>query len=232
VGSLLLIRHGQASFAADEYDVLSALGEAQARRLGAHLAGGRLDAIYAGPRRRQLDTARIARAAAAEAGARWPEIVVLEELDEFPFQEVLRIGLQDAREADRSAPIIEPRGGFSRAFHRVMRAWIDGRIAGDFERWADFVARVERGIDRVVAAEESADIAGRRAAVVTSGGPIAVAMRRALELSDEATLRMQAVVANTSVSELKRRRGEPAGALTLIGFNAVHHLASSEVTYR
>lgn len=232
MGSLLLIRHGQASFAADDYDVLSPLGEVQARRLGAHLAGARLDAIYSGPRRRQLDTARGARAAAAEAGARWPEIAVLDELDEFPFQEVLRIGMREAQPADRGAPIIDARGGFSRTFHAVMQAWIDGRIAGDFERWADFTARIERALDRILADEDTAAASGRRVAVVTSGGPVAVSLRRALALSDDATLRMQAVVANTSMSELRRRRGDPPAALTVVGFNAVHHLAPSEVTYR
>ena len=38
MGQLLLVRHGQASFGADDYDVLSPTGWEQGRRLGAHLA--------------------------------------------------------------------------------------------------------------------------------------------------------------------------------------------------
>jgi broad specificity phosphatase PhoE len=232
VGSLLLIRHGQASFAAEDYDVLSPLGEAQARLLGAHLARVRLDAVYSGPRRRQLETARGARQAAEAAGARWPEIVILDELDEFPFEQVLRIGMREiADAAARAEPLIGAQGGFSSAFHLVMERWIEGRLAGDFERWVDFIARVERGLERILAAEAAAGQPGRRAAVVTSGGPIAITLRRALALSDAVTLRMQAVIANASVSELKHRRGA-GGELTLTSFNSVHHLQTDHVTYR
>ena len=45
VGNLYLIRHGQASFGADDYDVLSPVGVRQSQALGEHLAqlGVRLD---------------------------------------------------------------------------------------------------------------------------------------------------------------------------------------------
>ena len=39
MSAIHLIRHGQASFGADDYDLLSALGERQARLLGESLAG-------------------------------------------------------------------------------------------------------------------------------------------------------------------------------------------------
>ncbi|MCF8967887.1 histidine phosphatase family protein, partial [Pseudomonas carnis] len=38
MGSIYLIRHGQASFGADDYDVLSPIGVEQAQVLGRHLA--------------------------------------------------------------------------------------------------------------------------------------------------------------------------------------------------
>ena len=37
MGTLYLVRHGQASFGADNYDVLSELGHRQALRLGQYL---------------------------------------------------------------------------------------------------------------------------------------------------------------------------------------------------
>jgi broad specificity phosphatase PhoE len=204
VGILLLIRHGQASFDAEEYDVLSPAGVAQSALLGTHLAAS-------------------APLAARGAGAMWPEPIVLDELDEFPFQEVLRLGIPQVM--SDGAPIVDPRGGFSRAFHEAMLRWADGRIAGDFERYPDFVARVGRALDRIVDAEGR----GRRVAVVTSGGPIAVAVQRALELSPPVAIRVQSVIANASLSELKYRAGE----LTLTAFNGVHHLAPAQlITYR
>ena len=50
MSSLYLVRHGQASFLADDYDVLSPLGEEQARQLGRYWAriGLRVDEVIAG----------------------------------------------------------------------------------------------------------------------------------------------------------------------------------------
>jgi len=59
VSEIYLLRHGQASFGAEDYDRLSEAGETQARLLGEHLAGLGLefDAIFSGAMRRQRDTA-------------------------------------------------------------------------------------------------------------------------------------------------------------------------------
>ena len=61
VSEIYLLRHGQASFGAEDYDRLSEAGETQARLLGEHLAelGMEFDAIFSGAMRRQRDTARI-----------------------------------------------------------------------------------------------------------------------------------------------------------------------------
>ncbi len=58
MGTLYLVRHGQASFGADDYDKLSALGHRQSVRLGEHFAlkGLRFDAVMAGTLRRHLET--------------------------------------------------------------------------------------------------------------------------------------------------------------------------------
>ena len=74
MGLLLLVRHGQASFGAEDYDVLSATGLAQSRRLGEVLArqGVRPSVVRHGGMRRQRDTAR----AMAEASGRGAVTVV------------------------------------------------------------------------------------------------------------------------------------------------------------
>jgi len=54
VGTLFLIRHGQASYGEVDYDRLSTRGQEQARALGRLFANSRpLDHIYAGPLTRQ-----------------------------------------------------------------------------------------------------------------------------------------------------------------------------------
>jgi broad specificity phosphatase PhoE len=58
VSTFYLVRHGQVSPFAADYDVLSEPGHEQACRLGAHLAESRtrLDAVYTGPCRRHSNT--------------------------------------------------------------------------------------------------------------------------------------------------------------------------------
>ena len=58
MGRLLLVRHGQASFGAEDYDVLSETGWEQGRRLGARLAraGVRPTVLLRGAMHRHRET--------------------------------------------------------------------------------------------------------------------------------------------------------------------------------
>ena len=100
---LTLIRHGQASFFAANYDQLSALGERQSRALGEYWARRELsfDAVYTGPRVRQRHSAELAVTAAREAGHTCPEPVVLQDLDEYDLKGLTR--LLDAPGSDATA---------------------------------------------------------------------------------------------------------------------------------
>ncbi|MDP4651054.1 MAG: histidine phosphatase family protein, partial [Haliea sp.] len=62
MATLYLFRHGQASFGADDYDKLSALGCRQAQVLGEYLRdqGIKLDAAYSGGLLRQRETTALA----------------------------------------------------------------------------------------------------------------------------------------------------------------------------
>ena len=67
MGTLYLVRHGQASFGAADYDQLSPLGRQQSERLGAWFRerGLRFDAVLTGTLRRHAQTL-----AGIEAGSR------------------------------------------------------------------------------------------------------------------------------------------------------------------
>ena len=237
MSSLYLIRHGQASFGAADYDVLSPRGVEQARALGRYLAARpvELDAVYAGPRRRQLDTARHMIEAAAEAGAPVREVSVVPELDEYPAIELFRAWLP--RLAAEDAELARALGGLAAggappssesvqaAFESITHRWARGELdTGGLESFHGFAERVERGVRSVMAAEGR----GRRAAVVTSGGPISIAVRLGLGLAEEKTIRLSWVVANASVTELRWRGDE----LSLFGFNATHHMPPELITFR
>lgn len=232
MSTLLLVRHGQASLGAADYDVLSPLGIVQSGRVGAHLA--RMiavpTAIYCGPLRRQRDTAAHLVAAARAAGVDFPEPIVAPGLDEYPAIAVMQRHLQRLAETDPElAPHVgiltrhdqkgsqEHRRAFEFAFQRIMRQWHDDSL-GDatLEPHAEFQARVERTLRELFAAH------GRGATIVatTSAGPIGVALKLGLGTDSWTGLKASFVVANASISELKSRGGEP----TLTAFNALPHL--------
>ena len=58
MAELVLVRHGQASFGADDYDKLSELGWRQSRWLGEHFArrGAAFDLVVRGSLRRHAET--------------------------------------------------------------------------------------------------------------------------------------------------------------------------------
>ena len=101
---LTLVRHGQASLFADNYDELSALGREQARLLGEFWVRRQIDfdEVYCGPRARQRQTAEIVGSACTRAGRTWPEPVVLAELDEYDLGSLLHTLAPDCR--DRTPP--------------------------------------------------------------------------------------------------------------------------------
>jgi broad specificity phosphatase PhoE len=239
MSTLLVIRHGQASFGSADYDKLTALGIEQATQLGRWMArhGVRLDGIVHGPRVRQIDTARHMIAAARAGGAAWPDPAPLAALDEYPAEAIMRASLpallasadEEARAVfggDPTAVATDARR-FQRLFERVMRSWVAGELAGtlgDTESFAAFAQRVRGALDDIMARAGR----GKTVAVVTSAGPTAIAMQMALELSDAVALKLSWVVANTGVTDLRWRDSETS----LVAFNTLAHLEPSLVTYR
>lgn len=233
MSTLHLIRHGQASFGAENYDVLSPLGARQSRELGRFYAAReqRFDAVYVGPRERQKDTAHHMLAAAREAGAALPDPVELAELDEYPAFDLLKHWMPILSSEDPAFAAItsQPAGSgrFEKLFELIIGKWAAGELdTGHLESFVDFTGRVE-GVLRRIMREQGR---GKEVAVVTSGGPISVAMRWTLGLSDTTMLRIGWVIANASVSQFRYRDPE---ALTMLSFNNTPHFETRElVTYR
>ena len=78
---LFIVRHGQASFHADDYDQLSTLGMEQARQLALLWAEQNLsfDHVCVGPRRRHRQTMEAVAAVYRDRGLKWPKPVKLPE---------------------------------------------------------------------------------------------------------------------------------------------------------
>jgi broad specificity phosphatase PhoE len=233
MGTIVLVRHGQASVFEAEYDKLSPQGETQARLLGEHLArrGVRFDAVFAGPRERQQRTAEIARAASGGAGVPWPEITALPALDEMQVQTVLATSLPALAAADPSvralAEALPAAAGpaarlraFERLFQAVMLRWVDGQIdAPGVEPWPAFCARVAGALATLRASCGG----GRRVAAFTSAGPLALCTATALGASERAAVELLFVVKNTALAEIL----SSGARLSLLAFNALPHLAAA-----
>jgi broad specificity phosphatase PhoE len=222
VSRILLVRHGQASFGADDYDNLSVLGHEQSRILGSALAarGVTADVVVAGRMKRHDQTAR-----GVLEGAGWAADVAVDPgWNEFDHLQVL--GMHDsptAREGESE------KAAFQRWFEEATRRWTSGSDEAAYdESFAAFGVRVEASLAQLV---ETLPARGT-AVVLTSGG--AIAWTAATLLADDAAvraelwLRLNPVSVNSGVTTLVRgRRGT-----TLVAFNAHEHLTPDLITYR
>ena len=163
MGQVLLVRHGQASWGAADYDVLSPLGERQATATGAFLSSGvRPDAVAHGLMQRQRRTVELMAEAAGwslapSVDGRWDEMDHLAVLDAQPrdFD-----GEPDAHQ-------------FQAWFEKATGRWLSGAHDGEYaESWPEFR-------DRVLAVLDA--LGDGTTVVVTSGGPISVVVAHLLE---------------------------------------------------
>jgi broad specificity phosphatase PhoE len=227
---LLLVRHSQASFFADDYDQLSPLGERQARALGEHWVklGIGFDEIVVGPRNRQIGTETIVRSVYEANGKEWPKADVRREFDEHCAAELMTASLTDmlrhhpqlqpAATAYRDASTPEQvQRSFQRLFEATCHLWCAAAPGTDsIETWTSFHARVESGLRRILSSGGSS----RAIAVFTSVGNITVALGLALGCSPTHALELGWRLRNCSVTELVFS-GE---RVTLDYFNSVAHL--------
>lgn len=215
MSAILLVRHGQASFGAADYDQLSPLGVTQSRALGAALSaqGVAPAGVMAGAMRRHGQTA-----SAILEGAGWTQDVTLDSAwDEFEVASFLPGGLDGAANTD------------SRAFQRVLddgiRTWAGGDPAdGAGESFTAFAARVEAGLQRLATEPGPPG----PIVVTTSAGAISWAVTSLLGGGIEQWIRLNRVCINAAVTKLINGRS----GLSLVSFNEHGHLSGRDVTYR
>ncbi len=234
MGNLVLVRHGQASVHAADYDDLSELGHEQGRVLGTSWAdaGERFDRVVVGPLRRQRQTLKAVEAVYRERGLDWPEAEQMPELDEHHGPEVIKhhseelfreIGVSE-EEQDASGEVGSLRR-YLKIYQLGTRRWVSGALGtpDDLEPWADFRDRVASGVGWLTNGSS-----GQRVVAFTSGGATAAVVGAALELGDEKVLELSWRVRNGSLTELLFS----GGRLALETFNTTPHFSEERlVTY-
>ena len=215
MGAIHLIRHGQASWGADDYDQLSELGGKQSAALGQSWEAGDFRPTWSvcGSLKRHAQTA--VPALDAIDGD-------LYDIDEG-WNEYDHLALTHASDpADRPTD--------AREFQAILDAALAGWVAGESgaegagETFADFQARVLGALD---AATENAG-SGQNVAVFTSGGPIGLVVSQLLVGDASLFIPLNRVVINASVTTVIVGRG----GRRLLAFNEHTHIPKAWQTFR
>jgi broad specificity phosphatase PhoE len=202
MGILYLVRHGQASFGSADYDRLSPLGQRQCEALGAWFArrGIAFDAVFTGTLR--VGYAVPLAPAQAHAG-----------LDEFDGDAVVR-----AVHAGPLPAVSTPQAAQEHFRHLRdgLARWMAGSVQPQgMPPHAQFRAGVVAALDQV-----RSNHADGCTLVVSSGGPIALALGHAMGLPDAAVIDLNLQLRNSALCELRvtPRRLVP------VSFNTLPHL--------
>jgi broad specificity phosphatase PhoE len=231
-----LVRHGQASFGAADYDVLSEAGRRQSAALGAELArrGVVPDRVVTGSLARQRDTATLALEAAGadvkpDVDDRWNEydhlaLLAHHQAGEGPAPRFGGTGVGvggGEMSTDGQARAVQ------QALDGALAAWVAAGECADCERpWPRFRDETSAAMAELVASLGRGGVG----VAVTSGGVIAAVSAGLLGLPADGLVRLNRVVVNSSVTTVVSGRS----GTTLLSFNEHGHLFGTEapVTYR
>jgi broad specificity phosphatase PhoE len=219
--TILLVRHGQASYGADDYDVLSDIGWRQAEVLAAdHARRGIVpDVIVSGGLQRQRGTAEVL---ARELGA---EVEIDPGWDEYDADDILR------HHAATAARLEGPNGAslssrdFQHLLDGALSRWITaGSGCSAKEPWTVFDARVRAALEAVAGRLGS----GQTAMVVSSGGAIGGLCADLIGMDPTGLVAFNRVAVNTGVARLVCGRQ----GTTLVSFNEQGHLDGQDPALR
>jgi broad specificity phosphatase PhoE len=214
MANLFLVRHGQASLGADDYDQLSALGQRQSLQLGRYLAGKniRFDAVLTGTLRRHCQTLQGIRDG---SGLALPADV-WSGLNEYDSTAVITAAHPDplprptSPEAYRQHFLVLRQG---------LTQWMLGKTQpAGMPSWRDFQQGV---VDVLTHIRQSG---AQNVLLVSSGGPIACAIGHVLGTPAESTVELNMRLRNSAITELSFTPKRFA----LQTYNTLPHLDAAE----
>lgn len=215
MGTLYLVRHGQASFGAANYDQLSTLGRQQAVRLGEYWRskGQSFDAVITGTLHRHTQTWE----GIAEGLQAKPTRLQLPGLNEYDSLALIRaIHPQDLPRPDTP----ELYRQHFRLLCDALAQWMAGVISPQgMPSWDEFAGGVQAALEHV-----RREHAGQNVLLVSSGGPIAAAVGQVLGTTPEVTIALNMRIRNSAVTEFSISPKR----LMMQTFNTVAHLDAPE----
>lgn len=215
MGTLYLVRHGQASFGEQDYDRLSALGHQQSVRLGQYWRerGMTFDAVLTGTLRRHAQTW----AGIAEGAGYRNEVLPWAGLDEYDSEAVIatihphKLQKPDTPELYRH---------HFRLLRDGLTQWMNGVVSPKgMPSYDDFLAGVTSALDHVRQNFEG------NVLIVSSGGPISTAVGHVLGTTPETTIELNLRIRNSAVTEFQFNPKRH----TLLSYNTLPHLDQPEL---
>ena len=219
MGTIYLVRHGQAAFGTDHYDRLTEIGFAQARLLGGYFGRRniRFDAVFTGTLRRQTETAQGIFEGHPDLGTA-PSPETFPGLDEYK-PEAIMMALTGsfpapALAAARRDPVVV-REHF-RVLREALLAWAEDRTKPEgMPPWQAFQ---DSAVEALVEARRR--FPDGNVLIVSSGGPIAAVVSATLNAPPATAVELNLRIRNSALTEFAatpRRHN-------LISFNGLPHL--------
>jgi len=202
MSTLYLIRHGQASFGAQNYDQLSQLGCRQATLVGKYFrdCGVHFDSVYSGNLSRQYETARL-------TIANQPRVVphrIDPRFNEIQNDAQIKYLMPEVAKIDPGIQALVDKGlSSSKDYQKVIQAvfnyWVSPSCADPrIQSWAEFSAATRQAVADIVKEQGS----GKTVAVFTSGGTLANIVAQVLGLTGEQTYQLYEPLLNCSITQL------------------------------
>jgi len=210
MGQLYLVRHGQASLGADDYDQLSPLGARQAQRLGEHWKAQDLefDAVITGSLKRHTQTFEGIQQGmgTAHSATVWPG------LNEYDSEAIIR--------CVHAGPLSKPTSPEAYREHfRMLRqglsAWMRGQAQPEgMPAHAEFLEGITSALDHICQHHDG------NVLVVSSGGPISMAVGHVLKLEIDSVIELNLRIRNSAFCEFSFNPKRHS----VVSFNTIPHL--------
>lgn len=220
MANLLIVRHGQASFGAENYDQLSPLGQRQADLTGEFLRkmDTRFSAAYSGDLSRQRETGQRVLNQLEQA----PELIIDPRFNEVQTDEQIEVMMplliqRDARFADLVAAMDTDTKSFQKIIETVFNYWVSPECdVSGIQSWKDYHGGVVSAFENAMASAAS----GTDTAIFTSGGTIATIVGHVLKLTSDRVYEFYEPVFNCSITRIIFNSRK----CSLSTFNDVGHL--------
>jgi broad specificity phosphatase PhoE len=207
---LYLVRHGQASFGADNYDVLSELGRRQAQRLGQYLRerGVEFEASITGTLQRQQQT----HTGICEGLGQPMQPLTLPALNEYDSHALIEVIHPQALPRPDTPELYRQH---FRLLRQALRAWIAGQVEPrgmpSFKQWSE---GIRAALDHVRERHRG------HVLLVSSGGPIATAVGQVIEAAPASWIELNLRIRNASITQFEFNPKRHS----LLTYNTLPHL--------